>query len=68
MKAIHEEFRDLLDAFMKDNSDGRDDLCFKFNISRPTVERWMRGRNYPHPLLCPPIIKYLKDKLQANSA
>lgn len=37
------------------------DIAHEFTTSIPTVERWLSGRNAPHPAIRPLIYKWLED-------
>lgn len=33
------------------------------SVSKPTVERWVAGRNSPHPVMRPVIMKWITSKV-----
>jgi len=38
------------------------EIAEKFGISRPSVTRWINGKNFPHPALRPVIYRWLADQ------
>jgi hypothetical protein len=42
---------------------GLDDLADQIQVSRPTIRRWIRGANLPHPRLRKIIVEMIRQKL-----
>ena len=42
------QFKNKLVKYMKDNNLSDEDLRHRLNISKPTLKRWLEGRNIPH--------------------
>ena len=57
MEAIHQEFQDLVKDFLEKHPNGVRELAQASGLSYSSIHRWARGKNFPHPVMCPPIIK-----------
>ncbi|MBR9683382.1 hypothetical protein GOV03_02480 [Candidatus Woesearchaeota archaeon] len=40
------------------------ELSREIGTSKPTVERWIEGKNTPHPAMRPAVIEWIIEKLQ----
>lgn len=38
-----------------------EDIVKHFGISRPTVDRWIKGKNAPHPYMRPCVFAWYKE-------
>lgn len=38
------------------------DISDKLTVSRPTITRWLQGKNLPHPAMRPLVISVLKKQ------
>lgn len=45
----------------------REAIADRLGVSRPTLSRWMRGTNLPHPVMRAPILKKIADLLDAKA-
>lgn len=67
METIHKELQDLLRSFLKNNPDGVREIAHEFDVSFPTVQRWAMGKGFPHRVMCPPLIAYLKNRFRKGA-
>lgn len=71
LKELSETDIDIRDdeAFMKLLGEGKvlfgltdHEIATQFEVSRPSVTRWLNGRNAPHPVVRPVIYSWLRKK------
>lgn len=44
-----------------------EELADELGVSRPTVTRWIQGKNLPHPGMRRPVLKFVIDKLNTKA-
>jgi hypothetical protein len=71
MEPIHEELQELLKAFVGNDSENerlknKRLIGEEFTVSSASVQRWIDGKNFPHPLYAQRIVNFLKDKLKSR--
>lgn len=59
-----EEFCEVFDLTQRTLGLSDLDIARTFQISRPTVGRWIRGETAPHPVGRKPILEYLLKRVQ----
>lgn len=40
------------------------DLTYEFGVSQPTIERWVSGKNSPHPSMRPLVLEYIIEQVE----
>lgn len=61
------ELQILLNDFLSKNPGGEDLLARAFDVSRPTITRWVNGETSPSRVVLRRVIPCLKRLLQARS-
>lgn len=57
-----DEFEALINLDIKCFNISVYEISEQFDVSLPTVERWKKGVNAPHPYMRPMVYRFLRDK------
>jgi len=67
-KGAKENFVEILKKALQELDFTKKDLIKKFDLSKPTVERWLRGETAPHEAMMPPIFDFFKFQIKRKAA
>jgi len=62
-KEADTELTTLLNRLLDRHPQYIGELADELRVSKPTIKRWVNGRNLPHPKITEPIIKRLEELL-----
>lgn len=58
------EMQQLVRDFLKANPNGGErEIAVEFGVSRPTIDRWKNGVNFPLPGMIPLVTFYLRRRI-----
>ena len=60
-------FGDLVNRFLDLLRISQRDLAARLAVTPPTVSRWVRGRNTPHPVMAQAIYAYLVESVSSEA-